>query len=308
MNQRSVGRVLDRLQKLVPAKVVPDKPLAKNTTFRVGGPARIFATADSLHELHIIVGAANDYELPVLLLGRGSNLLIADGGFSGLVLQLGREFQQLSIIGNEVLSGAAVTLSSLVQAAVKHELRGLSFAIGIPGTLGAAVAINAGAYGGDMSAIVRQITVYTADCRLRSLNRDEIGFAYRRTLLPPGTIILEARLALSPARSEQVRREMEINFRRRKESQPSGQPSAGSIFRNPDGASAGKLIEEAGCKGWRVGGAEVSEKHANFIINNGDATAQDIYVLLKKVQSEVAAKTGITLEPEIKIVGDFETQ
>lgn len=306
MNQKSVNRALDRLFKLLPDKVIPDKQLNKNTTFRVGGPARIFAVADSIHELHIIVGAAGDYELPLLLLGRGSNLLISDDGFPGMVLQLGREFQQHSVIGNEILSGAAVTLSNLVQTSLKHELQGLSFAIGIPGTLGAAVAINAGAYGSDMSGIVRQITIYTSDCRLKSLNHDEIGFYYRRTSLESRTIILEARLSLKTGRAEQIRSEMEINFRRRKESQPFGQPNAGSIFKNPDGAAAGKLIEEAGCKGWRIGGAEISEKHANFIINRGEASARDIYVLIKKVQSEVLAKSGVNLETEIKIVGHFD--
>lgn len=306
MNQKSINRVLDRLFKLLPDKIIVDKPLIKLTTLRVGGPARIFAVADSLHELHIIVGAAAEYELPLLILGRGSNLLISDAGFNGLVLQLGREFQQFSVIGNEILSGAAVTLSTLVQVALKHELQGLSFAIGIPGTLGAAIAINAGAYNGDMSGLVRQVTAYTSDCRLRSLSHDEIGFSYRRTLLDNGTIILEARLGLKIGRVEQIKREMEINFRRRKESQPLGQLSAGSIFKNPEGTTAGKLIEDAGCKGWRVGGAEVSEKHANFIINRGDATARDVYVLLKKVRDEVAAKTGVVLEPEVRIVGDFE--
>lgn len=309
MNKVHINRALDRLQKIMPHNTVANMPLAKNNTFRVGGPAGIFAIADSLHELNIIVGAINDYDLPFLLLGRGSNLLISDTGFPGVVLQLGKEFQQISAGEDGLLAGAAATLTALAQTALKHSLDGLSFVVGIPGTLGAAIAINAGAYKSQMSDIVRKVTIYDIrkhDQRLLSLNNKEIGFSYRSTKLSGDTIILEAALALKPGQSGHIKREMETNWRHRKESQPLGRPSAGSIFKNPEGHAAGKLIEESGCKGWRVGGAEVSEKHANYIINTGDASAQDIYVLLKKVQAEVAAKSGITLESEIKIVGEFE--
>lgn len=309
MNKVHINRALDRLQKIMPHNTVANMPLAKNNTFRVGGPAGIFAIADSLHELNIIAGAINDYDLPFLLLGRGSNLLISDTGFPGVVLQLGKEFQQISASEDGLLAGAAATLTALAQTALKHSLEGLSFVVGIPGTLGAAIAINAGAYKSQMSDIVRKVTIYDIRNhahRLLSLNNEEIGFSYRSTKLSGDTIILEAALALKPGQSGHIKREMETNWRHRKESQPLGRPSAGSIFKNPEGRAAGKLIEESGCKGWRVGGAEVSEEHANFIINTGNASAMDIYKLIKKIQDEVSSKTGIELETEIKMAGEFK--
>jgi len=306
MYQRSLKRTLDRLNRLIPEKVRSDKDLAKNTTFRVGGPAAVFAVADSLHDLHVIVGTATEYELPLLLLGRGSNLLISDYGYQGVVLQLGKDFQRISVMDEEVICGAAVTLGSLIQTTLKQSLKGLSFAIGIPGTVGAAIAINAGAYDSDMGSVVSQVTTYNSQCQLMSKSHDEIGFNYRSTLLDKDQIILEAKLQLTAGKQEQIKSEMEINFRKRKESQPLGQPSAGCIFKNPDGMAAGKLIDMAGCKGWKIGGAVVSEKHANYIINNGDASAQDIYLLMKKIQKQVKSTSDILLEPEIKVIGEFK--
>ncbi len=306
MYQRSLKRTLDRLNRLIPEQVSAEKDLAKSTTFRVGGPAAVFAVADTLHDLHVIVGTVTEYELPLLLLGRGSNLLISDSGFQGVVLRLGRDFQRISVMGNEIICGASVTLSNLIQTALKNSLKGLSFAIGIPGTVGAAVAINAGAYDFDMGSIVSQVTTYDHRCQLMSKSNDEIGFTYRGTALKKEIIILEARLRLTEGKQDQIKSEMEINFRKRKESQPLGQPSAGCIFKNPDGMAAGKLIDMAGCKGWKVGGAVVSEKHANYIVNNGNASAQDIYSLMQKIRSEVKSTSEVLLEPEINIIGDFE--
>lgn len=306
MYQRSLKRTLDRLNRLIPEQVSAEKDLAKSTTFRVGGPAAVFAVADTLHDLHVIVGTVTEYELPLLLLGRGSNLLISDSGFQGVVLRLGRDFQRISVMGNEIICGASVTLSNLIQTALKNSLKGLSFAIGIPGTVGAAVAINAGAYAFDMGNIVSQVTTYDHRCQLMSKSNDEIGFTYRGTALKKDIIILEARIKLMEGKQEQIKSEMEINFRKRKESQPLGQPSAGCIFKNPDGMAAGKLIDMAGCKGWKVGGAVVSEKHANYIVNNGNASAQDIYSLMQKIRSEVKSTSEVLLEPEINIIGDFE--
>ena len=305
MYERSLKRTLDRLGRLIPEQVSAEKDLAKNTTFRVGGPAAVFAVADTLHDLHVIVGTATEYELPMLLLGRGSNLLISDSGYPGVVLKLGRDFQRVSVMGEQIICGAAVTLGNLIQTTMKQSLKGLSFAIGIPGTVGAAIAINAGANDFDMGSIVSQVTTYNSRCQLTSKSHDEIGFSYRSTTLEKDLIILEARLQLTAGKQEQIKSEMEINFRKRKESQPLGQPSAGCIFKNPDGMAAGKLIDMAGCKGWKIGGAMVSEKHANYIVNNGDASAQDIYLLLKKVQKEVKSTSNILLDPEIKIIGEF---
>lgn len=305
LKDRSVSRAYERLSRLMPNKVAADKPLAKYTTLRVGGPAAIYAVADTLSELRILVETINDYELPSLILGRGSNILISDDGLRGVVFQLGVDFNQVVVDNTEIRAGAAVTLTSLVQAAARLQLSGLAFAVGIPGTLGAAVVLNAGAHGGEMGQIVKRITYYTRACQLRTAGVEQLLFGYRRCRLPAGAVVLEAQLSLTAASVEVVKSQMETNWRRRKTSQPLDLPSAGSMFKNPDGDYAGRLIEAAGCKGWQIGGAQVSEKHANFFVNRGAATAADFYRLTQRVAGAVKAASGIELEPEIKIVGDW---
>ena len=305
LRDRSVSRAYDRLSRLMPGKVAGDKPLAKFTTLRVGGPAAIYAVADTLSELRLIMETINDYDLPALILGRGSNLLISDEGLRGIVFQLGGDFNQVLIDETEIRAGAAVTLTSLVQAAARHQLAGLAFAVGIPGTVGAAVSLNAGAHGGDMSQIVKRITYYTRARRLTTAGADQLSFGYRRCRLPAGAVILEARLGLTAASAEMIKSQMETNWRRRKTSQPLDLPNAGSMFKNPEGHYAGQLIEAAGCKGWQVGGAQVATKHANFFVNTGAATAADFYRLVHRVADAVKADSGVELEPEIKMVGDW---
>jgi UDP-N-acetylmuramate dehydrogenase len=288
------------------SKLEQNKPLAKLTSLRIGGPARFFLLVDSIHELSLVSRIANQYLLPILVLGRGTNLLVSDKGFPGVVIQLGREFQRIVVESNCITAGAAVTLSSLTQAALRHQLAGLAFAVGIPGTLGAAIAINAGAFGGEMSKVVQQITVFDKNYRISSLGYKQIGFAYRHTSLHPQDIILEARLQLSFAQKQQIRAQMERIFRQRKQSQPLGVPSVGSVFKNPLNESAAKLIESCGCKNWQVGGIKVSDRHANFFVNLGGGTATDFYQLMEKVRRAVFKKFSIELEPEVKLVGEFK--
>lgn len=305
VKDRSLSRAYDRLSRLMPDKVVADKPLAKFTTLRVGGPAAIYAVADTLSELRILTETINDYDLPAFILGRGSNVLISDDGVPGVVFQLGRDFNQAVVDDTEIRAGGAVTLTSLVQTAARHRLSGLAFAVGIPGTLGAAVVMNAGAHGSEMGNIVKRITYYTRGCQLRTAGADQLSFTYRQCRLPAGSIVLESQLSLSAASPEVIKSQMETYWRRRKTSQPLDLPNAGSMFKNPEGDHAGRLIEAAGCKGWQVGGARVSDKHANFFVNTGAATAADFRQLMERVVTAVRAAFGVELAPEIKVIGDW---
>lgn len=304
-NDYIIKRAQERLTKLIPGKLATDKVLAKMTTLRVGGPASIFLTVDTLADLRAVLQVVRDFELSSLILGRGSNILASDKGFRGIVFQLGRDFNQTVVEKNEIRAGAAVTLTSLVQSALKNSLGGLAFAVGIPGTLGAAIAINAGAHGAAVGDIVRNVTYYTDDLRLQRQGPDHLDFGYRTSGLPKNAIVVEATLALSLSSAEIIKSQMETNWRRRKTNQPSEMPNAGSMFKNPTDHAAGKLIEEAGCKGQTIGGAQVSEKHANFFMNTGGATAADFYLLMQDVTAKVEAASGIKLEPEVKIIGDW---
>lgn len=300
-----IDRVFTRFERELKGKAVRDRPLAKHTTLRVGGPAGIFVTADSLNELRLVLQTALDFGLPYFVLGKGSNVLVSDEGFDGIVIELGIDFRKIVVDGGYIQAGAGVALPVLVQVACKRGLEGLAFAVGIPGSLGGALVMNAGAYRRTIGDVVRKVTVYTLDHQLRSLDRSEIAFGYRSSSLPADGIIVEAVIKLRESDPDCVAGEMEKLFRKRKRTQPLNLPSAGSVFKNPPGLFAGKLIEEVGCKGLRVGDAQISQKHANFVVNLGNAIANDVLTLLKKVQDEVYSGKGIILEPEITLVGEF---
>lgn len=305
MGDRYINRALVTLQKFLRENVVKDKALAKETTMRVGGPAAIFAIANSFHHLRIVLDTARDWGLPLFIIGKGSNLLVSDAGFPGIVLRLGGDFMLKRIEGTKVQAGAGVSLPSLVQATSKHSLRGLSFAIGIPGSLGGALVMNAGAHDECIGDLVRNVIVCTKECTFKVLERDQMNFEYRNGNFNRDDIIMEATLVLSVGDTGIIKHQMEDYFAKRKDNQPLQFPNAGSIFKNPHGLLAGRLIESAGCKGMRIGGAEVSIKHANFIINRGGATASDVYALFRSVQQQVFDHHGITLEPEIEFLGEF---
>lgn len=307
MSNRYIARAFSTMQKFLKENVVRDKTLAKETTMRVGGPAAIFAIADSLEHLKIVIDTAKDWGLPLFVIGKGSNLLVSDSGFPGVVLRLGQDFMQRKIDKNKIQAGAAVSLPSLVQEAARHSLAGLSFAVGIPGSLGGALATNAGAHESCIGDIVKNVIIYTRSCELKVLTGDDLRFEYRKGSFEDSDIVVEATLNLKPGDSNEIKREMEEFFAERKESQPLQFPSAGCVFKNPKvGVSAGKLIAESGCKGMRMGNAEVSAKHANFIVNCGHATASDIYNLLRAVQKRVFELHGVILEPEIRFLGEFD--
>ncbi len=306
LNNRYVSRAFSTLHKYLSDNVVKGKVLAKETTMRVGGPAEIFAVADTLDQLTVVLTTAKEWGLPLFVIGKGSNLLVSDDGFPGIVLRLGRDFMIKRVEAGKIQAGAAVSLPSLVQTAARHSLAGLSFAVGIPGNLGGALRMNAGAHGKAIGDTVSNVVMYTRDCELKVLKRTQIDFGYRNSSLRRDDIIVEATLVLVPGDLEVIKHEMEEYFTKRKNNQPLQLPNSGSIFKNPKAGSAGKLIEETGCKGMRIGGAEVSTKHANFIVNCGNANASDVYHLMKAVQQRVFEARGILLEPEVELLGEFD--
>lgn len=306
MNNRYINRAFSDLQKVLQNNVIRGKVLAKETSMRVGGPGEIFAVVDSIEHLDATINISKDWGLPVFVIGRGSNLLVSDSGFPGVIMRLGRDFMQKKIKDTRIQAGAAITLPSLVQVALKNSLSGLSFAVGIPGSLGGGLIMNAGAHGNCLGDIVRNVVVYTKDCELKVLGRSKLEFKYRKGHFHENDIIVEATLDLVPGDIDLIKQQMEDFFTERKNSQPLQFPSAGSVFKNPEDVPAWMLIEKAGCKEMRVGDAEISIKHANFIINRGHATASDVYDLLRLVQKRVFDYHGIILEPEIQFLGEFD--
>ena len=285
-------------------QILTDEPMSRHTTFRLGGPADVLFMPDSAEQVARALEAARALGTPVLVIGNGSNLLVRDGGVRGLVVALGEAYSDVSRVGNVVTAQAGASLARVAAFAQTCGLAGLEFASGIPGTLGGGCAMNAGAYGGQLSDVLVDAQVYLGG-GIRTLTRDEMQMGYRTTLpLRQGGVVLRARFALTPddpgAIAERMR---ELNARRR-DKQPLNYPSAGSVFKRPEGHFAGALIEGAGLKGRAVHGACVSEKHAGFIVKTGEATAADVLALIGIVQDEVEARFGVRLETEVRILGE----
>jgi UDP-N-acetylmuramate dehydrogenase len=281
------------------------EPMSRHTTYRIGGPADLYIVAESLSDLARTCEILAEDDIPYSVVGKGSNLLVGDGGYRGAVVVLGREFKRHEIEGEHLKSGAGVVLASLVQEAFRQGLAGMAFAVGIPGTFGGALAMNAGARGEWMSSLVETVTLFVPGTGLVRVHGAEIDWGYRASGLAQRGIILEGVLKAAHGDPETIRRDMERNFRERKHSQPLSLPSAGSVFRNPEGDSAGRLIEAAGLKGLKLGGARVSRLHANFIVNEGGATAADVLGLIRKARMTVRDVHGVELRPEIRFLGDF---
>ncbi|MEW8978682.1 MAG: UDP-N-acetylmuramate dehydrogenase [Symbiobacterium sp.] len=295
-----------RLRSIIrdPGRIRRDEPLKRHTTFRIGGPADYLVQVANRQELSGLLRLAGEEGLPVYILGNGSNLLVSDEGVRGLVLSLTGEFGRLAVEGSTVRVGGGYNLPKLAYEVQKRGLGGIEFACAIPGTVGAGLVINAGAHGGDLSQVVTEATVVWGDGREQRLTRDEIGFGYRSTRLQgTSAIVVEVVMALHPADPAELQGAMRQHLERRRATQPLGHPNAGSIFKNPPGDYAGRLIELAGLKGARVGDAQVSEKHANFIVNLGQATAKDVLMLMDRVRSTVEQRFGVRLEAEVKIWG-----
>lgn len=299
--------MLEKLQKILgETKVLIKEPMASHTTFRIGGPADYFVMPETTEELSAVLKLCKEEKIPYFILGNGSNLLVGDKGFRGIVIQLYKNFDGIRIDGTIVTAKAGVMLIRTAKEAGKAGLTGLEFASGIPGTIGGAMVMNAGAYGGEMKDVVTAVTVLTKDGEIRKLTGEEMKFRYRGSVIEDeGYIVLEATMQLKKGDLQEIQSRMEELSLQRRTKQPIEYPSAGSTFKRPEGYFAGKLIMDAGLRGFSVGGAQVSEKHCGFVINAGGATAADVMQLMKEVSDRVEAKFGVPLEPEVKRVGEF---
>ena len=302
----SLQKAIGALQKVLPeGSVLLEEPLARHTTFKIGGPAAAFVEADSAETVRAVLAIVREYDVPFCVLGRGSNVLAADEGDHGIILHIGNRFSNIRIdeMSQLVTAEAGTLLSSVSQALTKAELSGFEFAAGIPGTVGGAVFMNAGAYGGEMKDILKEVSVMRSDGTVAVLSREALALGYRDSLLQhEPLILLTATFQLRKGAKEEIIATVQDLAERRATKQPLEFPSAGSVFKRPVGHFAGGLIEEAGLKGYRIGGAEVSEKHAGFIINRGGATAGDVLALVRYIQTVVEEKSGVHLEPELKVL------
>lgn len=286
-------------------KWAADEPMTKHTSFRIGGPAKRMAFPKTREQLVVLIGFLQDAGVKPLLIGNGTNLLVADKGLDTVVIDTSAELSHIELTDEgEIAADAGVSLTKLALFAWKNGLTGLEFAHGIPGTLGGALAMNAGAYGGEMCQVVERVHVLFPDEGIRLLTGAEMDFRYRGSLLTdrPDAVALDAVVRLAPGDKESIRAQMRELMGRRKASQPLEYPSAGSTFKRPVGHFAGTLIDQCGLKGLTVGGAQVSEKHAGFVINRGGATCVDVLALMEQVRRRVLDATGVTLEPEVRIV------
>jgi UDP-N-acetylmuramate dehydrogenase len=284
-------------------KILRNEPLKKHTSFRIGGPAEYFCVPKDIEELRAALRFAKNNCLPVAILGAGTNLLALDRGFRGLVIKLGGGLNKISVRGRVVRAGTGILLPVLLNILSRRGLGGLEFLAGIPGTLGGAVAMNAGAWGSEIGKFTEQVKVLANDSGLKTLDKKNMRFGYRHSVLQKGgQIAVEVVLKLRKGLPARIRKRILGILSKRKVNQPLGSPNAGSVFKNPKGKFAGRLLEEAGLKGARVGDAQVSVKHANFIVNLGEAKARDVIKLMTRMQNAVKKKFKVKLEPELKIM------
>lgn len=286
-------------------QVLKDEPMSRHTTFRIGGPADYFVCPDR-EQIAEVLAVAKKCGMAITVIGNGSNLLVGDKGIRGLVVEIGSAMNQITVDKEHIKAGAGALLSQVAAKAAAAELGGMEFAAGIPGSVGGAVTMNAGAYGGEMKDILRTVTVLTPEGELKTLDVSEMDISYRHSCVPEQQyIVLEAEIELGYKPEEEIRAQMEELRNKRIEKQPLEYPSAGSTFKRPEGYFAGKLIMDAGLRGYRVGDAQVSEKHCGFVINRKNASAQEVRQLMQDVQDKVKAQFGVMLEPEVKMLGEF---
>lgn len=288
----------------IKGEVLADEPLSRHTSYRIGGPTDLFIRAFGFHDLRLVLEVLERHEVPWVILGKGTNVLAADQGYRGAVITLGSEFNRFTISETgSVTAGAGVTLARIVQDAYAHGFSGLEGLVGVPGTVGGAVAMNAGTRDEWISSRITSVVVYKKGIGMKRYHADEIGWYYRCTTLPSDEIILEVDLQLELGDERSIRDKMEAGLARRKRTQPLNKPSCGSVFRNPAQHSVGRLIEELNLKGYSVGDAQVSSIHGNFIINNGRACAADVLCIMQEISSRVQQTYGISLTPEVKFLG-----
>lgn len=287
------------------ARLRRDLPLGDLTSFRIGGPGDFVLEVEDEEELAAAITNARRCEMPVTILGSGTNVLVSDRGIRGLVVRQGRGLRRIDFDGTAVAAGAAARFARLVAETVRRGLAGLEFGEGIPGSVGGALIMNAGAFGGEMASVVIKVHGVTADGRLLGLARSELGLGYRRSALPGGFIVTSVDFELAHAERKELERKVAELRARRAAHQPHGRPNAGSIFKNPQGAFAGRLLEQCGLKGERIGNAAFSHEHANFIVNLGGAQAADVCALIERARDRVLQQTGVLLETEVKLIGEW---
>lgn len=288
-------------------RVLVEEPMKKHTTFRLGGAADYFLSPEKAEQVAKLIHICREENIPYFILGNGSNLLVSDKGYRGTVIQIFKNMNNIRVEGTKLYVQAGALLSAIARKALDAGLTGMEFASGIPGTVGGAAVMNAGAYGGEMKDIIKAVTVLTKEGEIRVLDASELQFGYRTSVIKEnGYVVLEAVIQLCPGDKETIQKRMEELKEQRVTKQPLEYASAGSTFKRPEGYFAGKLIQDAGLRGYQVGGAQVSEKHCGFVVNTGDAVAEDVWNLIHDVQKKVFDKFQVKLEPEVKFLGDFD--
>ncbi len=302
------GDILCSISEIIDEKrILRNEPMKKHTTFRIGGPADVLVKPATITEIEQVLQCCEEQAVPYYVVGNGSNLLVGDEGIRGVVLQLGNDFSEVEVCEDDTIwVQAGCRLSKVANLAAEHALTGMEFAAGIPGTIGGAVMMNAGAYGGEMKDIIECVTLLTPDREVLILPQDQMEFGYRESIVSKENyIVLEAKLRLQKGEPEAIEAKMKEYSEARRSKQPLEYPSAGSTFKRPEGYYAGKLIMDAGLAGYRVGDAQVSEKHCGFVINCGQATAKDVTAVMNDVIHRVAEAYQVELEPEVRKIGEF---
>lgn len=297
--------VIQALRKFVPEEnICLQESMASHTTFRIGGLADCFVQLENTEQLIKVQKYLSQVGMPFFILGNGSNLLVSDAGFRGVILQIGPKMSKVTVEGNVIVAQAGASMAQIARTAMEHELAGMEFASGIPGTIGGGVVMNAGAYGGELSQIVTQVNVVNSEGEIMELDNETMEFGYRTSTIRNNPFtVTEVILRLEKGDRQQIRERMEELAARRREKQPLEYPSAGSTFKRPAGYYAGQLIMEAGLRGFQCGGAKVSDKHCGFVINTGNATAEDVRTLIREIQTRVKDQFNVNLETEVLFLG-----
>ena len=291
-------------KQLTAGTLLEREPMSKHTSFRIGGPADFFVQPANEEELWNALHLARQEKVPFFIVGNGSNLLVSDEGFRGMILHTGGMLKDIFVEGDVIYAQAGALLRTVAKTALEHGLAGMEFAAGIPGTLGGAVCMNAGAYGGEMKDILLDAEVLTQEGERLVLPVEELNLSYRHSVIfEKNYVVLAAHIRLSRGDTAEIKNRMNELAGARRDKQPLEYPSAGSTFKRPEGYFAGKLIQDAGLKGYTVGGAQVSEKHSGFVINRGGATAEEVRFLIRQVQQKVRSQFGVELEPEVRMLG-----
>ena len=292
--------------KAISPQLIENESMSRHTTFKIGGDADMFVSVESVDELVALIRLAKAKNVKYTVIGNGSNLLVGDKGIRGLVIEIGQGLAGYEVRGNAIYAEAGILLKKLASVAAAESLSGLEEVSGVPGTLGGGIFMNAGAYGGELKDTVKKVTYIDCDGELHTIDASECNFGYRKSIFSSGDkYIVSAELELKKGDKDEILSEMADYTKRRREKQPISYPSAGSTFKRPEGYFAGTLIQDAGLKGYRCGGAEVSELHAGFVINCGNATAQDVIDVIEHTKETVLEKFGVELEPEVRFLGDF---